>query len=90
MSHIKLLYALLAIWAALLILGFVFGRLDDERINRIPRPNKILSSLILVMCALIWWRAGASGTCRRAPCNRGRTRSRSASPRCAPSVAPAP
>jgi len=61
-THITLLCLLLAVWAALLILGFVFGRLDKERINRIPRTNKILSSLILVICALIWWRAGASGT----------------------------
>ena len=29
-----LLYTLLAAWAALLILGFAFGRLDEERINR--------------------------------------------------------
>jgi len=57
-----LLYALLGVWAALLILGFVFGKLDEERINRIPRANKILSSAILVVCALIWWLAGASGT----------------------------
>ena len=62
MSHVKLLYALLAIWTALLILGFAFGKLDEERINRIPRANKILSSAILVVCALIWWLAGASGT----------------------------
>ena len=62
MSHITLLYALLSVWAALLILGFIFGRLDEERINRIPRTNKILSSVILVICALIWWLAGASGT----------------------------
>jgi hypothetical protein len=60
--YVTLLYALLAAWTALLILGFVFGRLDEERINRIPRPNKMLSSFILVLCALIWWRAGATGT----------------------------
>jgi len=57
-----LLYALLAVWAALLTLGFAFGRLDKERVNCIPRTNKILSSLVLVICALIWWRAGASVT----------------------------
>lgn len=60
--YATLLYALLAIWAAPLILGFAFGKLDEERINRIPRANKILSSAILVVCALIWWLAGASGT----------------------------
>jgi hypothetical protein len=62
MSHFALLRLLLAIGAALLILGFAFGRLDQERINRIPRANKILSSAILVVCALIWWLVGASGT----------------------------
>lgn len=62
MSHVKLLYTLLAVWAALLTLGFAFGKLDEERINRIPRLNKMLSSAILVACALIWWLAGASGT----------------------------
>ena len=61
-SYVTLLYVLLAVWAGLLILGFAFGRLDEERINRIPRANKILSSAILVVCALIWWLAGAAGT----------------------------
>jgi hypothetical protein len=45
-----------------LILGFAFGKLDEERINRIPRLNKMLTSAILVICALIWWRVGADGT----------------------------
>jgi hypothetical protein len=62
MSYATLLYALLAVWAALLVLGFAFGKLDEERINRIPRVNKILSSAILVVCALIWWLFGAAGT----------------------------
>ncbi len=61
-SYATLLYGLLAAWAALLILGFALGRLDVERINRIPRTNKTLSSLILVICALVWWRASASDT----------------------------
>ena len=61
-SYVSLLYTLLAVWAALLILGFAFGKLDEERINRIPRANKILSSAILVVCALIWWLAAAAGT----------------------------
>jgi hypothetical protein len=62
MSHVTLLCVLLAIWAALLILGFIFGRLDEEKINRIPRLNKMLSSAILVICTLIWWRVGAVDT----------------------------
>lgn len=60
--YATLLYALLAVWAALLILGFAFGRLDQERINRVRRANKMLSSAILVVCALIWWLAGAAST----------------------------
>jgi hypothetical protein len=62
MPYATLLYTLLAVWTALLILGFAFGRLDEERINRIPRANKMLSSAILVICALIWWLAGAAST----------------------------
>lgn len=62
MSYVTLLHLLLTIWAALLIFGFAFGRLDEERVNRIPRTNKILSSAILVVCALIWWLAGAADT----------------------------
>ena len=56
------LYTLLAVWAALLLLGFAFGRLDEERINRIPRANRMLSSAILVACALILWLSGAANT----------------------------
>ena len=62
MSYVTLLRVLLAVWAALLILGFAFGRFDQERINRIPRVNKMLSSAILVICAVIWWLAGAADT----------------------------
>ena len=62
MPYATSMYALLAVWGALLILGFAFGKLDEERINRIPRANKILSSAILVVCAVIWWLAGAAGT----------------------------
>jgi hypothetical protein len=62
MSYVTLLRLLLAVWAALLVLGFAFGRLDEKRINRIPRVNKILSSAILVVCAMIWWLAGAADT----------------------------
>jgi len=62
MSYDIVLYALLAVWAALLALGFAFGRLDAKRMQRIPRANKLLSSGILVLSALIWWRAGAAGT----------------------------
>ena len=38
------------------------GRLDQARINRIPRLNKLLSSAILVACALLIWTTAAVGT----------------------------
>jgi len=57
-----LLYGFLALWAALLILGFAFGQLNETRTNRIPLWNRMGSSLILVACALIWWQVGAAGS----------------------------
>ncbi|MBC7264408.1 MAG: lysoplasmalogenase [Chloroflexi bacterium] len=54
-----LLYVLLFSWAMLLVFGFAFGPLNETRTNRIPLPNRMASSFILVLCAVIWWRAGA-------------------------------
>lgn len=42
--------------------GFLVGRLDRERINRIPRLNKLLSSVILLVSALLIWRMAAEET----------------------------
>ena len=55
-------YVLLVAWTALLGLGFAAGKLDEREVQRIPRLNKLLSSGILVVCALLQWRFGASGT----------------------------
>lgn len=57
-----LLYGLLILWAALLILGFAFGPLNEARTNRIPLANRMASSFILVVCGLIWWWGGARST----------------------------
>jgi len=53
---------LLVICGALLVGGFLVGRLDEARINRIPRPNKLLSSVILLASALLIWRTAAAHT----------------------------
>jgi len=60
--HHVVLAVLVAIWLGSLTLGFVFGRLDRRRLNRLPLPIRLLSSAILVVCALIWWRWAAIGT----------------------------
>jgi uncharacterized membrane protein YhhN len=55
-------YVLLVAWTALLGLGFAAGKLDQRGVQRIPRLNKLLSSGILLLCSLLHWRFGASGT----------------------------
>jgi len=49
-------WILLISWMLLLLFGFVFGRAGEDNVNRIPRPVRMLSSVILVVCSLIWWR----------------------------------
>ena len=49
-------WILLISWTLLLLFGFVFGRAGEDNVNRIPRPVRMLSSVILVVCSLIWWR----------------------------------
>ncbi|MCA9911155.1 MAG: lysoplasmalogenase [Anaerolineae bacterium] len=56
---------LLGLWAVLLFGGFIFGKLDSERVHRTPTPARIGSSLALVVLA--WWfyasqQAGALAT----------------------------
>jgi len=60
--HHIVLAVLVGIWLGSLTLGFVFGKLDRRRLNRLPLPIRLLSSAILVVCALIWWRWAAIGT----------------------------
>lgn len=56
------LYALLALWAAILIFGLLLGRPDADRRNRLPLPARMGLSVTLVVAALVWWRAGTAGT----------------------------
>lgn len=51
----RLMVVLLIVWAAVLIVGFILGPLNQARTNRIPLANRITSSFILVLCALLWW-----------------------------------
>ncbi|MCC6615199.1 MAG: lysoplasmalogenase [Anaerolineae bacterium] len=44
---------LLGLWAALLFGGFILGKLDSQRVHRMPTAARIGSSLALV--ALAWW-----------------------------------
>jgi len=58
----EILYAAMILWAALLILGLAFGPFDPVRMRRIPLINRMASSFILVVGAVIWWLAGARTT----------------------------
>jgi uncharacterized membrane protein YhhN len=58
----EIFYALLALWAGLLIVGLALGPADRVRMRRIPLLNRMGSSLILVMCGWLWWWAGTRGT----------------------------
>jgi len=52
----RLVYALYALATALLLLGLALGRLDTKRRNRIPLPVRMLSSALVLACALLLWR----------------------------------
>src|SRR5262249_50659938 len=56
---------LYALSGALLLLGLLFGRYDPRRRNRIPLPVRMLSSALVLACALLLWR-GAAPRSRRA------------------------
>ncbi len=49
------LLALLFFWAILLFGSFLIGRPDPERVHRIPRRARVLSSLILVIAGWSWY-----------------------------------
>ena len=57
-----ILYAVLGLELALLAGGLIFGKLNEEQTGRLPRPLRILLSALLVLAALLGWRAGAQGT----------------------------
>lgn len=49
------LVALIAIWAALLFGGFVFGGASSDRTRRMPAWTRLCSSLTLVVTAWLWY-----------------------------------
>jgi hypothetical protein len=49
-------FALYALTAALLLLGLVLGRPDEQRRNRIPLPARMLSSALVLLAALLLWK----------------------------------
>ncbi|HWQ11400.1 MAG TPA: lysoplasmalogenase family protein [Roseiflexaceae bacterium] len=55
-------YGLLALAAAALLAGLVFGR--GDRRNRIPLPLRMLSSALVWAAALVLWRAAPHGPLR--------------------------
>lgn len=57
-----LLIALWVIWAGLLVFGFLFGTPNSERTRRLALPVRMGMSVVLVVSALVWWRAGTVGT----------------------------
>jgi hypothetical protein len=63
--HRRAVYALYALAAALLLLGLVFGKRDAKGVNRIPLPARMLSSALVLICALVLWR-GETRAGRRA------------------------
>lgn len=46
---------LLVIWAVLLFGGFLVGKLDSERVHRMPTVTRIASSLVLVVLAWMYY-----------------------------------
>jgi hypothetical protein len=57
---------LYALSGALLLLGLLFGRYDPRRRNRIPLPVRMLSSALVLACALLLWRNAAPRSKRAA------------------------
>jgi uncharacterized membrane protein YhhN len=49
----RAVFVLYSLAAALLLLGLVFGRPDPQRRNRIPLPLRMLSSALVLACALL-------------------------------------
>jgi hypothetical protein len=57
-----LLYTLFMLELALLAGGLVFGKLNEEKTGRLPRPLRMLLSALLVLAALLGWQGGARDT----------------------------
>jgi uncharacterized membrane protein YhhN len=56
--HRQVICALYGFAGALLLLGLLFGKRDERGVNRIPRPIRMLSSALVLLCALIQRRSG--------------------------------
>jgi len=54
-----ILYVLFVLEIALLAGGLFFGRLNEERTCRLPRPLRMLLSAMLVVAAFLGWQGGA-------------------------------
>ena len=62
----SIVYAIYALAAGLLALGLAFGKRDEDAINRIPRPIRMLSSALVLACALLLRRDARCGNPRDA------------------------
>ena len=57
-----LIVVLMIFFSGFLVFGFAFGELSSDRTRRQSKLTQLPQSVILVVCALIWWLAGARGT----------------------------
>ncbi len=54
-----LILILLIVFSGFLLFGFAFGKLSADRTHRQPRQTQLAQSVVLVVCALVWWLWGA-------------------------------
>src|SRR5207244_13379406 len=64
-AYHRTIYAIYAVGATLLRLGLLFGKRDAKGINRIPLPARMLSSALVLACALLLRRESADPEQRR-------------------------
>ena len=57
----RAVYALYGLAGAVLLLGLALGKRDERNVNRIPRPVRMLSSALVLACALLLWRGEPRG-----------------------------
>jgi len=50
--------ALYGLAGALLLLGLIFGKRDERGVNRIPKAVRMLSSALVLLCAVLQRRVG--------------------------------
>lgn len=65
-AHRRTIYTLYALGAALLLLGLLLGKRDAKDVNRIPLPARMLSSALVLACALLLRRDAAPQRRRQA------------------------